>query len=99
VRVVDRVHGDAAHGRANATPALGAGLAERAQAVLAVAHLAEHGAAVGRHLAHLAGAQTQGGIRTFARDQLGRRAGAARELRALAGLHLDAVDRRTHRDV
>src|SRR5690606_41639491 len=54
VRVVDRVHGRAADGRLDAAPALGAGLAQLLQVVLVVADLADGGAALGRHLAHLA---------------------------------------------
>src|SRR5262249_45789878 len=46
-----------------------------------------------------AGAKAQGGVAAFAGDQLHRGAGAARELRALARLHLDAVHGRADRDV
>src|SRR5690606_27163178 len=99
VRVVNGVHHHTAHGGANATPAVCTGLAERTQAMLTVAHLAQRGAAVGGHLAHLAGAQTQRGVLTFTRDQLHGGAGAARNLRALAGLHFHAVHHAAHRDV
>ena len=50
VRVVDRVHRHTAHRRADAAPALGAGLAELAQAVLGVADLADRRAALTEHL-------------------------------------------------
>src|SRR3954468_24569491 len=53
VRVVDRVHHDAANGRANALPALGARLAELAQAVLFVGHFADGCAAFDVDAAHL----------------------------------------------
>jgi hypothetical protein len=43
----------------DAAPALGAGLAERAQVVLGVADFADRRAALDVHLAHLAGAQPQ----------------------------------------
>src|SRR5690606_28461365 len=99
VRVVDRVHGGATNGRANAAPTLGARLAQLLQVVLAVADLADGGAAVGRHLAHLAGAQAQGGVGTLAGDQLGAGASGTGQLGALAGLHLDAVHGRTNRHV
>src|SRR5690606_23712394 len=99
VRVVDRVHADAANGRADAAPAVRAGLADRAQAVLLVADLADRRAALDVHLADLARAQPQLRVRALARQQPNRRAGRTRELGALAGQHLDAVDRRADRDV
>src|SRR5512143_101971 len=59
VRMVDRIHRDAAHRRPDAAPAVGAGLADGAQAVLLVAHFADHRAAVDVHAADLAGAKPQ----------------------------------------
>src|SRR5690606_22860968 len=91
VRVIDRVHRDAAHGRPDAAPALRARLAELAQVVLIVADLADRRAAIHVHLTHLARAQPHGDVRALARDDLHRRAGAARELRTFAGLQLDAM--------
>src|SRR6476660_9566605 len=86
VRMVDGVHRDAAHRRPNATPALRAGLADLAQVVLLVAELADRRATIHMHLAHLARAQPRRDVLALARDDLHRRARAARELRALAGL-------------
>ncbi len=60
VRMVDRVHGRAADGRLDATPALGAGLAEFLQAVLDIADFTDGGAAFRGHPTHLARAQAQG---------------------------------------
>src|SRR5690606_29085487 len=77
VRVVDGVHGRAAHGRLDAAPALGTRLAELLEVVLDVADFADGGAAVGRHLAHLAGPKAQGGVTAVAGDQLGTSAGGA----------------------
>src|SRR5690606_31479238 len=99
VRVVDRVHGHAAHGRAHAAPTHGAGLADLAQAVFFVAHFADGRAALDVHAAHFARAQAHLGVGTFTGQQHRRGAGRTRQLRALAGGHLDAVDRRTHGDV
>src|SRR5690606_2556815 len=99
VRVVDRVHGRAADGRHDAAPAAGAGLAELLEVVLVVAHFADGGAALGRHLAHLARAHAQHRVDALAGDQLHAGAGGARHLRALARLHLDAVHGGTDRDV
>ena len=78
VRVVDRVHHDAAHRRAHAEPAHRAGLAENAQVVLVIAHLADGGAAIDVYLAHFAGFQAHAGVHAFARRELRRAAGAAR---------------------
>src|SRR6478752_3332398 len=99
VRVVDRVHGGAAHGRLDAAPALRARLAQLLEVVLDVADFTNGGAAVGRHLAHLAGAEAQRGVTGIARDQLRTGAGGAGELGALARLHFDAMHGRTDRHV
>src|SRR5689334_17186051 len=99
VRVVDRVHGGAADGRLDAAPTLRTGLAQLLEVVLDVADFADRRAAFGRHLAHFAGAKTQGGVTGFAGDQLHAGACGAGELRTLAGLHLDAMHRGADRDV
>src|SRR3569833_1529384 len=59
VRMVDRVHRRAAHRRADAAPALRAGLAERTQNVLLVADLADYCAAFRVALAGLARAESE----------------------------------------
>src|SRR5690606_2053847 len=99
VGVIDRVHGNTANSGAHAPPAGGASLAQRAQVVLAVGHFANGGTTLGRHLAHLAAAQTQGGVLAFPCNQLHRSTGAAGDLGALARLHLDAVDLGAHRNI
>src|SRR5262245_48742480 len=99
VRMVDRVHRGTANGRTHAAPARRTGLAELLEVVLRVADLANRRAALGRDLAHFAGAKTQRRVAAFARDELRGGAGRTRELRALARLHLDAVHRRPDRDV
>src|SRR3569833_2112868 len=99
VRMVGRVHRRAAHRRADAAPALRAGLAERTQIVLIVADLADYCAAFRVDLAGLARAESQRRVRTFYRHELPAGAGAARELGAAARLHLDAVDRGADGDV
>src|SRR5262249_33842947 len=95
----DRVHRHTPHGRADALPAARTRLAVLAQAVLFVAHLADRGAAVDVDLAHFARTQTQLRVGAFARHQHHASAGRARDLRALAGQHLDAMDRGADRDV
>src|SRR5579859_5655616 len=99
VRMVDGIHDHAAHRGADALPAAGAGLAVLAQVVLVEPDLADGGAAVHVHLAHLAGAQAQRAVGALAGHHLHRRAGAAGQLRALAGLQLHAVHLGAHGDV
>jgi len=86
VRVVDRIHRDAADRGPDAAMALRARVADLAQVVLVVAYLANGGAAIDVHLAHLAGAEPHGDVLAFARDDLHAGAGATRELGALARL-------------
>src|SRR5690606_3308011 len=99
VRVIDRVHDLAADRRPDPAPALGAGLADLAQAVLLVAHLADRGAAVDVESAHLARAHPHLGVDALAGHQPRRGAGGAGDLGALAGGHLDRMDSGSDRDV
>src|SRR2546429_2161124 len=89
--VIHRVHGDAANGGADAAPPLRAGLADRTQVVLFIADGADRGPAVDVHLANLARVHAQLRIGAFAREQLHRRSGGTRHLRAFARQHLDAM--------
>src|SRR5882762_984778 len=57
MRVVDRIHRDAAHGGPHAAPADASGLADGFQAVLLVTDFADRRAAIDVHLANLAGTQ------------------------------------------
>src|SRR5262249_3031166 len=99
VRVIDRVHGQSPYRRADALPALGPGLAVAAQVVLVVPHFPDGGATVDVPLAGLAGLETNVGVDALARAEGHRGARRARQLAAAAGLHLDVVDDRAHRDV
>src|SRR6476660_2548516 len=99
VRVVDRVHHHTANGRANTHVALHAGLAQLAQAVLFVGDFADGGAALDVDLADLTGAHADLGVGAFASQQRRGGAGRAGDLRALARLQFDAMDRRADRDV
>src|SRR6476469_5046922 len=99
VRMVDRVHGRAAHGRALAEPATPAGLAARDVAVLDVADLADGRATGEEHAAHLARGETQRRVAAVLGDQLHTGAGGAGHLAALGGLELDVVHERAGRDV
>ena len=99
VRVVDRVHRQAADGGADAQPAALARLADADDLVLDVAELADGRAALDEHLAHRARGQTDLGVVAFLRHQLAPGARRADHLRAAAGLELDVVDHRADRDV
>src|SRR5215472_8970621 len=99
VRMIDRIHGDAAVVRHAAHPALAAGLADRDVHMVGVRHRADgrHAAAV--HQALLGGVQPQDHVFLVAADDLRIGAGRARELAALADLHLDIVHDRADRNV
>src|SRR5215472_14646984 len=99
VRVIDRIHGESAHRRADAAPALRSRLAVAAQVVLVVPHLADRGAAVDVHLARLARLQAHVGVDPLARGEGDRAAGAPGELAAATGLQLHVVNDRADRDV
>src|SRR5207245_8528700 len=66
MRVVDWIHRDAAHGGPHAAPADASGLADRFQAVLVVADLADGCAAVDVHLAYLPRTQPDLCVAAFA---------------------------------
>src|SRR3546814_18476141 len=81
MRVVDRVHDDTAHRRANALVALGTGLAVLTQVVLVVPDFADDRAAFGKHLAHFTRTQANGRVLTVTSNPLHGHAGTARNLR------------------
>src|SRR5205809_1057658 len=98
VRMVDRVHRRAAHGRALAAPPAAAGLPAGDVLVVDVADLA-HGRPAGEcHTAHLARGQTQDAVALVLGDELDARASRPRHLAALSRLQLDVVDERAGRD-
>src|SRR6476620_5111415 len=84
VRVIDRVHRDAADRRTNAHPALHPGLAILAQAVLFVRHLPDGRAAVDMDATNLARTQPHLRIGALSRQQRRRGTRRARDLGALA---------------
>src|SRR3984893_14504827 len=99
VRMVDRVHHDAADGGPHAEPMDRSGLAEYPQVVLVVSDLADGRAAVDMNPAHFAGFQAHAGIHALARGELRGTAGTARQLAALADLPFDVVNSAADRDV
>src|ERR1700742_5148850 len=99
VRVIDRVHCNATHRRADTAPAIRASLTDLTEAMLFVAHFTNRRAALDVHTANFTRTQANLSVRAFTSQQHGRRACRTRHLRALARQHLDAVNRRTDRDV
>src|SRR6478609_7961390 len=99
VRVVDGVHRDTTDGRADALPALAAGLAPVDVRLLGVADLADRRAAARVDVADLARGETQLGVGAVLRDETHRGARRAGELGAAAGTELDRVHDRTRGDV
>jgi hypothetical protein len=65
VRVIDRIHGNAANCRAYASPAFGAGLAELAQVMFAVSNLANCCPAIDVNLSRFARAQPNRYVNAF----------------------------------
>src|SRR5215217_373507 len=92
MRVVDRVHGDAAIVRALAEPAVAAGLADRDVHVVRVRHRADGAEALAVDLALLARVQAQRDVALVAGDDLGVGPGRAGKRAALADFQLDIVD-------
>src|SRR6476619_3759040 len=92
VRMVNRVHDDAAVMRTPAEPAGTAGLADRDVHVIGVGHRTDGAAATAVHQALLARVQAQNDVILVATDDLGIGAGRTRDLAALPDLHLDIVD-------
>ena len=99
VRMVDRVHGDAAIVRTLAEPAVAAGLAERGVHVVGVRHRADRRIALAMHEALLARVESQRDIALVAADDLRVRPGRARDRAALADLQLDVVHDGADRNV
>src|SRR5687767_11514802 len=83
VRVVDRVHGDAANRRPDSAPARCAGLADLPQIVLFVADFTHRRSALDVDLADLTRTQPDLGVSALARQQLCRTAGRPRDLSTL----------------
>src|SRR5262249_38783778 len=98
VRVVDRVHRQAADRRPPALPAVAAGLADADDLVLGVAELADRRLALEQDLAHFGRGHADLRVLALFRHQLSERAGAADHLRAVPLLQLDVVDHGAERD-
>lgn len=99
VRMVDGVHGDAAHRRPPAQPPALPSLAPLDIRPLGVAHLPNRGPAPHIHIAHLARRQPQLRQLSLLAHQLCGRARGASQLGATPWSQLDGMHRRPHRDV
>src|SRR5690606_31511826 len=89
VRMVDRVHRDAAHRRPDAEPAAAARLADGSVLVVRIGHGADRRHAACRNHAQLARAQPQLCVPRILADQLGVGTPGARDLATASRLHLD----------
>src|SRR5262245_14378477 len=98
-RVVDRVHGHSADGRALALPPHPAGLAPADVRLLGIADLADRRPAPDVDIADLTRGHPQLGVRTLLGHQLHARAGRSRDLGSAAGTQLDRVHHGADRDV
>ena len=99
VRVVDRIHCDAAVVRHTALPPLATRLANRGVHVVRIGHCADCCHAAAMHQALLRGAQAQDDVVLIATDNLHVAAGRARKLPAFADLEFNIVHDRTDRDI
>src|ERR1700722_11219013 len=99
VRVIDRVHCNATHRRADTAPAICASLTDLTEAMLFVANFTNRRAALDVHTANFTRTQANLSVSAFASQQHGGRTSRTRHLRALARQHLDAMDRGTDRNV
>src|SRR3954447_22004442 len=91
MRVIDRVHRDAAIVRPAPEPARAPGLADRGVHVVRIRYRADGRHALAEHQALLAGIEPQDDVILVAADDLRVGPGRARKLPALADLELDIV--------
>ena len=99
MRVIDRVHGNTTNCRTHTAPAHCTGFTDLTQAVFFVTDFTNGGTAIDMYTADFTGAQTNLSVGTFACQQHSGSACGTGHLRALAGQHLDAVNRGAHRNV
>src|ERR1700722_19470932 len=92
VRMVDRVHGDAAVVRLTAEPAVTTGLADRDVHMVRIGYRTDGAGAAAVNQALLARVQTDDDVVVVAADQLGVGAGGTGELAALPDLQFHIVD-------
>src|SRR5713101_8484564 len=98
VRMVHRIHRDAADVRPDSLPTRSPGFAQRDILMLDVAYLAHSRAALNRHAPHFAGGHAQLCELAFLGQELRERSGCARHLSAFAGAQFDVVNLRAQRN-
>ena len=98
VWMVHWIHGNATYCRSDATPSAGAGFPELSEVVLVIANFADRCPTVDMHFPHFARTETNRDVGAFARDDLCRGTGRARQLCALTRLELKTMYLRTHRN-
>src|SRR5438067_2222205 len=98
-RVIDRVHRLGPRVRADAHVTRAAGFSDADVDPIEIAELPDGGAALALHAAHFAGRQNDDAVLAFLRAQATDAAGAANQLPALPGIHLDVVNLQSARDV
>src|ERR1700677_125884 len=99
VRMIDRVHSDAAIVWTAPEPTTAAGLADRRIHVVGIRHRADRGETLAVNEPLLARAETQRNVALIAAHDLRVRTGRTGDRAALADLHLDIVDDRAHGNV
>ena len=99
MRVVVRVHYDAAYFRTSAHVAFSARFAQAHKLVIEVAHLTDRRLATSEDVSHLAAGKTERRVLAFFRHQLSRGACGLGYLSAASRLHFDVVYERTDGNV
>src|SRR5436190_5383580 len=96
--MIDRVSGDTAINRANATMARTPGFAENHVLVLDVPHLAESGVAIFMDPSDLTGWKANLGVAFISRHEHRSGSGGANHLAAFAGVQLNIMNRQANGD-
>src|SRR5262249_47404034 len=99
VRVINRVHRDAAVVRHAALPALTTGLSDRGVHIVWIGHCTDRRHAAAVHEALFRGVEAQNDVILVAADDLRVAASRARDLPTLSDLDLDIVDYGSDRDI
>src|SRR6188508_3808659 len=95
VRMIDRIHDNAAHMRPTPEPAAASGLADVDIFVVKIADLADRGHAGGQDPAHFAGLEPYLHILAVTAHDLGKPSRTADQLPALSRLQFDVMNRRS----
>ena len=99
VRVIHRIHGDTAYGRAYATPTFCPGFSEFSQRVLRVPDFSDCRPALNEHPSGLTRPKAHQGIRALATEILDGGSGRPGELGTFAGFQFDTVHNGANRNI